>query len=580
MPSKKKARKLSAIDMRSSRYGVPLITLRDPQDVVSEQFRVLRANVDFAASSINHFQTILFTSSEMSDGKSTVAQNLAVTWAQTGKRVLLVDADFRRPTIHKTFGLSNDRGLTTVLAMNDQPADVINTSELSKLFIMTSGPMPPNPSELLASDKMVQIIDWMRHNFDLVVIDSTPLLLVPDAQSLIPRSDGIVLVATLGKTKKKSLTSAMHILDLARAHVLGLVSRDPERTDKAYGYGYGMGYTSTNKAANLDMDRASKALVHHSASHHNSAGSAKDMSVQAAASHESQTAPVKQTANVWSSFANTNRGTARQTKTPPAPDLSTVVKEAKAAVPLVDIHSHLLPNIEQGPRSIDESLIAAKAAVADNIQTLVVTPYQQADKAMNKADDIQSAVLILRNSIKEAGIPINILAGQVVALTANLLAAFDRGDLLTVADSKKYLLVELPKDQVPEITSSIILQLKTRGVTMIIAHPETNQAILNDPKHLNQLLEQGALLQVSAASINGRFGKEVAAFTFDLVRRGFVTTVAGGADASDMNQLYHLSDAYAELTRSIGQDEIAILKKNAIRIISGLPVDSTTVQEF
>ncbi|MFT8813700.1 MAG: polysaccharide biosynthesis tyrosine autokinase [Oenococcus sp.] len=580
MPSKKKARKLSAIDMRSSRYGVPLITLRDPQDVVSEQFRVLRANIDFAASSINHFQTVLFTSSEMSDGKSTVAQNLAVTWAQTGKRVLLVDADFRRPTIHKTFGLTNDRGLTTVLAMNDQPADVINTSELSKLFIMTSGPMPPNPSELLASDKMVQIIDWMRRNFDLVVIDSTPLLLVPDAQSLIPRSDGIVLVATLGKTKKKSLASAMHILNLARAHVLGLVSRDPERTDKAYGYGYGMGYTSTNKAADLDMDRASKALVHRNVPNHNQSSSTKNTSIKSAVPRGPQTAPVKQAASVWSSFGNTNRGAARQTKTPPAPDSSTIVKEATAIVPLVDIHTHLLPNTEQGPRSIDESLMAAKAAVSDNIRTLVVTPYQQADKAMNKADDIQSAILALRNTVKEAHIPINILAEQTVALSANLLAAFDSGDLLTVADSKKYLLVELPEDQVPDITTDVILQLKVRGVTMIIAHPETNQAILNDPKHLNRLLEQGAILQVSAASINGRFGKEIAAFTFDLVRRGFAATVAGGADTSEMNQQYHLSDAYAALTRSIGRSETDILKKNAIRIISGLPIDSRTVQEF
>ncbi|WP_143812061.1 CpsD/CapB family tyrosine-protein kinase, partial [Oenococcus oeni] len=169
------------------------------------QFRVLRANIDFAAASLKNFKTVLFTSAEMSDGKSTAAQNLAVTWAQTGKRILLLDADFRRPSLHKTFNISNEHGLTTVLAMHEQPASVIHSTEVPNLYVMTSGPMPPNPSELLASDKMLRVVSWMREQFDMIVIDSTPLLLVPDAQALIPRADGIVLVAMLGKTKRRSM---------------------------------------------------------------------------------------------------------------------------------------------------------------------------------------------------------------------------------------------------------------------------------------------------------------------------------------------------------------------------------------
>ncbi|KGO22306.1 hypothetical protein Q757_09275, partial [Oenococcus alcoholitolerans] len=185
---------------QSARFGVPLVTKDDPQNVVSEQFRVLRANIDFASAAIKNFKTVLFTSSEMSDGKSTTAQNLAVAWAQAGKSVLLVDADLRRPTIDKTFGIDNSRGLTTILAMGDQPADMIVQTEVQGLFVLASGPLPPNPSELLGSAKMIQLIDWMKAQFDLVVIDSTPLLMVPDAQSLLPRTDGVVLVAALGKT--------------------------------------------------------------------------------------------------------------------------------------------------------------------------------------------------------------------------------------------------------------------------------------------------------------------------------------------------------------------------------------------
>ncbi|MHA5180930.1 CpsD/CapB family tyrosine-protein kinase [Oenococcus oeni] len=261
MFSKKNPQKLSANDLRPSRYGVPLITVQDPQDVVAERFRVLRANIDFAAASLKNFKTVLFTSAEMSDGKSTVAQNLAVAWAQNGKRVLLLDADFRRPTVHKTFAISNERGLTTVLAMHDQPASLIHSTEVPNLYVMASGPMPPNPSELLSSDKMLKVINWMKEQFEMVVIDSTPLLLVPDSQALIPRSDGIVLTAMLGKTKRKSMASAAHILKLAKANVLGVVSRDPHRADKGYGYSYRYGYASTNM---MKTDDVSKDASRHS----------------------------------------------------------------------------------------------------------------------------------------------------------------------------------------------------------------------------------------------------------------------------------------------------------------------------
>lgn len=259
-------KRLSAKDVRSSRFGVPLITEEDPQNVVSEQFRVLRANIDFAAASVKKFQTVLFTSSEMSDGKSTVAQNLAVTWAQAGKSVLLVDADLRRPTVHRTFGADNTRGLTTILAMNDQPADVIHNTGINGLYVLTSGPMPPNPSELLGSPKMVQLVEWMRNEFDMIVIDSTPLILVPDAQALLPRTDGVVLVATLGKTKKRSLSSAVHILRLSKAKILGLVSRSEERPEKSYGYkyGYGYGYKSTNQMTTDQVAQARQRVHSHS----------------------------------------------------------------------------------------------------------------------------------------------------------------------------------------------------------------------------------------------------------------------------------------------------------------------------
>ncbi|MDN6900645.1 CpsB/CapC family capsule biosynthesis tyrosine phosphatase [Oenococcus sicerae] len=564
MPSKRKIQKLSAADMRSSRYGVPLITVRDPQDVVSEQFRVLRANIDFAAASIDKLQTVLFTSSEMSDGKSTVAQNLAVTWAQAGKRVLLVDADFRRPTLHRTFSIANDHGLTTVLAMNDQPAQVIHAAEEPNLFVMASGPMPPNPSELLGSDKMLKVLNWMKHEFDMIVIDSTPLLLVPDAQALIPRTDGVILVALLGKTKKKSLLSATRILKLAKAHVLGVVTRSPERTDKAYGYGYG--YTSTNvmSTEQVKKGKAVKPLQ-----------PAKKTPVVATPASSESAAPSQ---SGWSNFGYT--AAASDSHEVPAAEKEDPAPVVNEKATLVDIHSHILPGLDDGANSLNASLELAREAVSDGIKAIVATPHTMSAKYTNEAADVMKAVDAFQAELKKAAIDLTILPGQEVHLTGDLVSALDQGKLLTLADSKKYLLIELPDRDLPLFTHNVIFQLKSRGIMTIIAHPERNSYLLEHPEELNKLAERGALFQLTSASINGAFGKHIADFSIDLLRRGFVTTIASDAHNFADNRRYHLAEAYELIGHLLNQQLVTALKMNAARIITGEPVDSTTIEEF
>ncbi|QAS69343.1 polysaccharide biosynthesis tyrosine autokinase [Oenococcus sicerae] len=564
MPSKRKIQKLSAVDIRSSRYGVPLITVRDPQDVVSEQFRVLRANIDFAAASIDKLQTVLFTSSEMSDGKSTVAQNLAVTWAQAGKRVLLVDADFRRPTLHRTFSIANDHGLTTVLAMNDQPAQVIHAAEEPNLFVMASGPMPPNPSELLGSDKMLKVLNWMKHEFDMIVIDSTPLLLVPDAQALIPRTDGVVLVALLGKTKKKSLLSATRILKLAKAHVLGVVTRSQLRADKGYGYGYG--YTSTNvmNTEQVKKETPVKPVL-----------PAKKTPV-VTASASSQSAASSQPA--WSNFGYT--AAASDSHEAPAAEKEDPAPVVNKKATLVDIHAHILPGLDDGSNSLDASLELAREAVSNGIKTIVATPHTMSAKYTNEAADVVKVVDAFQAELKKAAIDLTILPGQEVHLTGDLVSALDQGKLLTLADSKKYLLIELPDRDLPLFTHNVIFQLKSRGIMTIVAHPERNSYLLEHPEELNKLAERGALFQLTSASINGAFGKRIADFSIDLLRRGFVTTIASDAHNFADNRRYHLAEAYELIGHLLNQQLVTALKMNAARIITGEPVDSTTIEEF
>lgn len=236
------------VDQETQKNGVFLVTFAEPKHVVSEQFRTVRTNIEFAGAALDKCQVIMFTSSAMSEGKSTVSANVAVTWAQAGKKVLLVDADLRRPTVHATFRKLNLDGVTTVLTGKTKPDEVVEDTFVDNLSVITSGPIPPNPSELLNSKRMGQLLDWTREKFDIIVLDAPPVLAVSDVQVLVPRSDGVVVVANMGKTLQGDLKRTVEVLKLAKAKILGSVERvKARRGDKGYGYGYGYGYTTENQ---------------------------------------------------------------------------------------------------------------------------------------------------------------------------------------------------------------------------------------------------------------------------------------------------------------------------------------------
>lgn len=236
------------VDQETQKNGVFLVTFAEPKHVVSEQFRTVRTNIEFAGAALDKCQVIMFTSSAMSEGKSTVSANVAVTWAQAGKKVLLIDADLRIPTVHATFRKLNLDGVTTVLTGKMKPDEVVEDTFVDNLSVITSGPIPPNPSELLNSKRMGQLLDWTREKFDIIVLDAPPVLAVSDVQVLVPRSDGVVVVANMGKTLKGDLKRTVEVLKLAKAKILGSVERvKARRGDKGYGYGYGYGYTTENQ---------------------------------------------------------------------------------------------------------------------------------------------------------------------------------------------------------------------------------------------------------------------------------------------------------------------------------------------
>ena len=163
-------------------HAVSLITLTNPSSPIAEQYRTIRTNIQFSSAAGQQIKTIVVTSSGPGEGKSTTAANIAVVFAKSGQRVLLVDADLRKPVIHKTFQLDNASGLSTVLSSSESLAESIQRTPVENLSILPSGPKPPNPSEMLSSPRMDQILAEARQLFDVVIFDMPPVVAVTDAQ--------------------------------------------------------------------------------------------------------------------------------------------------------------------------------------------------------------------------------------------------------------------------------------------------------------------------------------------------------------------------------------------------------------
>jgi len=222
-----------------SRTDWKLITEANPRSPVSEGYRMLRTNIEY--SSIDQtLQVLTVTSSKPNEGKSTTCANLAVAYAQTGKRVLLIDADLRKPTQHHLFGKSNRIGLTTALFHHKELQDVIQPTNTDCLSMITAGPTPPNPSELLSSKRMAALLETMKGIYDVILIDTPPLLFVTDAQIVSTQSDGVVLVVDSGKVKKDVALKAKALLDHVKARLIGVVLNNlPRKPSESYYYYYG-----------------------------------------------------------------------------------------------------------------------------------------------------------------------------------------------------------------------------------------------------------------------------------------------------------------------------------------------------
>jgi len=202
-----------------------LITSTNPRSPVAEAYRQLRTNIQFSSLD-KPVRTLLVTSTSPEEGKSTTLANLAITISQTGSTVILVDCDLRRPTLHTLFGIGNAKGLTNLVIDSSATEFPLVDSGVANLRILPSGPQPPNPSELLGSKRMTEIIEELKSIADYVLFDSPPIIAVTDAAVLATRVDGVLLVIKAGKTRREMAQRAKAILEKVNANLFGVVLND------------------------------------------------------------------------------------------------------------------------------------------------------------------------------------------------------------------------------------------------------------------------------------------------------------------------------------------------------------------
>lgn len=211
-----------------------LVTITDPRSPVSEAYRSLRANLSFYSLD-KPLRTLMVTSPAAGEGKSTTIANLAVTMAQSGRRTIVVDTDLRRPALHELFGGQMSPGLTDAMmaAAGDLP---LQKTAVENLWLLSSGPKPPNPADLLGAERMAQIIAQLTEQADIVLFDAPPVMAAADAAILGARVDGVLLVIQAGKTRRDHSERARETLEKSRAHVVGAALTNAPKDSSMGGY--------------------------------------------------------------------------------------------------------------------------------------------------------------------------------------------------------------------------------------------------------------------------------------------------------------------------------------------------------
>ncbi|MBZ0271413.1 polysaccharide biosynthesis tyrosine autokinase [bacterium] len=236
-----------------------LYSHHNPKSSITESCRAIRTNIIYSSPG-RELRSLLVTSAGPQEGKSTTVINMGIIFAQGGRRVCLVDSDLRRPRLHKAFGVDRDQGLTNYVMGEIPLEDAVTQTEIPNLFIVPSGPIPPNPSELLGSERMDAIIEELRGRFDMLIFDSPPVVAVTDAAVLSKRVDGVMLVVKAGKTTTDMFDRALRQMEDVKAHIVGSVLNDFNLRGEGYRYYYYYHYYRSDDGTTPDRRRKKRNL--------------------------------------------------------------------------------------------------------------------------------------------------------------------------------------------------------------------------------------------------------------------------------------------------------------------------------
>ncbi|WP_077302663.1 tyrosine-protein phosphatase [Virgibacillus pantothenticus] len=240
---------------------------------------------------------------------------------------------------------------------------------------------------------------------------------------------------------------------------------------------------------------------------------------------------------------------------------------------MIDIHSHILPGIDDGAKNEEQSLKMAKVAIEQGIHTIIATPHHQNGAFNNFRWEIENNVEILNDFFKREGVPLTVLPGQETRIYGEMVEGLRQNELLPLNYSK-YVFVEFPSDSVPRYTTQLLFDIQVEGYTPIIVHPERNRSLLEHPNLLYELVSKGALTQVTAGSVVGKFGKDIRKFTTQIIEANLTHFVASDAH-NTTSRAFYLQEAYEDIKKNFGSDYFYMFLEN-----SNLLVDNDHVNRL
>lgn len=235
---------------------------------------------------------------------------------------------------------------------------------------------------------------------------------------------------------------------------------------------------------------------------------------------------------------------------------------------MIDLHCHILPGIDDGAKTMDDSLAMARAAVAEGITHILVTPHYKNGRWINEKKTILKDLVVVQQELDNRNIPLTLFPGQEVRIVGELIEDISLDKIQFIDEDNQYLMLEFPTATVPAFTDSLFFDLQKSGITPIIVHPERNQAILADPTILLNLVQKGALAQLTAGSYIGSFGKKIQKLSKQLVESNLVHFIASDAH-NTTTRTFYMKDAYKKLEKEFGKEKVLEYKKVTKKLVNG-----------